>query len=84
LAANVREGYALSKKTAQKFSVERFNLRKLNELEDRKEYQIKISKRFTGLKTLSDSKELIWLGKKLRRISKRLPKQSSSVGVEAA
>jgi hypothetical protein len=46
--------------------VERFNLRKLNELKDRKEYQIKISKRFTGLKTLSDSKEINMVWEKIK------------------
>jgi len=30
----------VSKQAAQKFDVERFNLRKLNELEVRKQYQI--------------------------------------------
>jgi predicted rRNA methylase YqxC with S4 and FtsJ domains len=33
---------------------ERFNLRKLNELEVRKQYQIKISNSFASLKNLSD------------------------------
>ena len=40
--ANVRERLAVSKQVAQKFDVKRFNLRKLNELEVRKEYHIKI------------------------------------------
>jgi len=40
---------AVSKQAAQKFDWERFNLRMLNELEVRKQYQIKISKRFTAL-----------------------------------
>jgi hypothetical protein len=31
---------AVSKQTAQKFDVERFNLRKLSEMEVRKQYQI--------------------------------------------
>ena len=42
-----------SKEAAQKFGVERFNLRKLNKLEVRKHYEIKISKQvcsFGGLK----------------------------------
>jgi hypothetical protein len=37
---------AESKQTAQKFDVEIFNLGKLNELEVRKAYQIKISNSF--------------------------------------
>jgi len=44
-----------SKQAAQKFEVTRFNLSKLNELEVRKQYQIKISNRFAALKKLNDS-----------------------------
>ena len=35
-----------------------FNLRKLSELEVRKEYQIKISNRFAGLENLGDSDDI--------------------------
>jgi hypothetical protein len=35
--------------------VERFNLRELNELEVRKQYQIEISNRFAAFENLSDS-----------------------------
>jgi len=49
---------ALSKPTAQKLDGERFNLRKLNELEVRKEYQIEISKKFAALENLNDSKDI--------------------------
>jgi hypothetical protein len=42
--------------------VERFNLRKLNELDFRKEYQIEILKGFTGLESLSDGENInrVW------------------------
>jgi len=40
---------AVSKQTALKFDVEKFNLKKLSELEARKQYQIKISGRFSDL-----------------------------------
>jgi hypothetical protein len=40
---------AVSKQAAQKFDVERFKPRKLSELEVRKEYLIKMSKRFAAL-----------------------------------
>jgi hypothetical protein len=40
---------------AQKFDVERFNLKKLSELEVRKQYQIKTSNRFAALEDLNDS-----------------------------
>jgi hypothetical protein len=39
--------------------VERFNLRKLNELRFRKQYQIKISNRYAALQKLSDSKDIM-------------------------
>jgi len=40
VVAKVRERLAVSKQAAQNFDGERFNLRKLNELEVRKSYQI--------------------------------------------
>jgi hypothetical protein len=42
--------------------VERFNLRKLNELDVNKQYQIKISNRFTALENLNDGEGVnkIW------------------------
>jgi len=40
VVAEVREKLAVSKQVAQKFDGERFNLKKLNELEVRKQYQI--------------------------------------------
>jgi hypothetical protein len=43
------ERLALTKQESQKFDVERFNLGNLNELEVRKQYQIKISNRFVAL-----------------------------------
>jgi hypothetical protein len=42
--------WQLSKQKAQKIEAERFNLSKLNELKVKKQYQIKISNRFTALK----------------------------------
>jgi hypothetical protein len=46
---------AVNKQAAQKFDVERFNLRKLSDLEVRKHYQMKISDRFAALE-LEDRK----------------------------
>jgi len=37
---------------------ERFNLRKLNELKVRKDYQIEITNRFAALENLSDGKDI--------------------------
>ena len=48
---------AVSKQATEKFDVEIFNLRKLSELEVRKQYQIDIKYRFTALENLIVSKE---------------------------
>jgi hypothetical protein len=47
-----------SQQAAQKLDVGRFNLRKLCELEVRKENQIKISNRFAALENLHVSKDI--------------------------
>ena len=52
VVAIVRERLAVSNQATQKFDGERLNLRKLNELEVRKEYQIKITNRFATLENL--------------------------------
>ena len=48
MVAKVREKLAACKQETQKSDVERFNLRKLNEQEVKKQYQIKISNRFAS------------------------------------
>jgi len=47
VTVKIRERLAVSKEAAQTFHVEKFNFRKLNEMDVRKEYQINISNRFT-------------------------------------
>ena len=47
MVTKVRERLAVSKQAAQEFDWERFNLRKLNEVEVKKQYRIEIQ---TGLK----------------------------------
>ena len=54
----VRARLAVSKQTAQKFDGERLNLRKLNELEVRKQYEIEVTSRFAALETLSDGEDI--------------------------
>jgi hypothetical protein len=57
-------------RAAQKFDGERINLRKLNELEVRKQYQIEITNRFAALENLSDGEDIIRARKNTKRISK--------------
>jgi hypothetical protein len=49
VVSKVRERLTVSKQATQKFDAEKCNLMKLNELEVRKQYQIKISDRFLQL-----------------------------------
>ena len=48
---------AVSKQAARRFDGERFNLRKLHELEVRKQYQIEITNRFAALENLIDDED---------------------------
>jgi len=52
--AKVRERLAASKQAAQKFDGVRLNLREVNELEVRKQYQIVIKNGFAGLENYFD------------------------------
>jgi hypothetical protein len=54
----VRERLAGSKQPAQAFDVERFNFRKLNDLEVRKQYLVKTSYRFAALDNFNDSEDI--------------------------
>jgi hypothetical protein len=58
LVDNFRERMEISKQAAQNFEVENFKHRKLNELEVRKEYQIKFSKSFAALEDLNDNEDI--------------------------
>ena len=48
VVAKVRERLAVSKQAAQKLDGERFNLRKLKDLEVNKQYQIEITNKFAA------------------------------------
>ena len=53
VVAKLREKLAVRKQAAQKFEGERFNLRKLKELEVKEKYQIEITNRFAALENLN-------------------------------
>jgi hypothetical protein len=52
VVVKVKESLVVRKQAAQKFDGERFNLRKLNDLEVRKQYQIEITNRFAALENV--------------------------------
>jgi len=66
VVAKVRERLAVNKQAAQKFYGERFNLRNLNELEVKKQYQIEIRNRFAALETCIDSEDTNWTWEKIK------------------
>jgi hypothetical protein len=72
VVAKVREILAISKQAAQKFDAERFNLKKLSVLEVRKQYQIKISNRFTVLENLNVSEDINRVWENIKEIIKNL------------
>jgi len=58
VVVKVRESLAVSKQAAQRFGGEKLNLRKLNELDVRKQYQIEITNRFAASENLNDDKDI--------------------------
>jgi hypothetical protein len=52
VVAKVRKRLAMSRQTTHKVHMERFNLKKLNEVEDKEQYCVEISNRFTDMEKL--------------------------------
>ena len=60
VVAKFRERLAVRKQAAQKSDGIRFNLRKLNDLQIRKQYQIEITNRFAALEKISEDEDINW------------------------
>jgi bifunctional DNA-binding transcriptional regulator/antitoxin component of YhaV-PrlF toxin-antitoxin module len=58
VVAKVRERLAVRKQETQKCDGGRFNLRKLNDLEVRKQYQIEMTNRFAALENVSEDENI--------------------------
>jgi hypothetical protein len=63
-------------KAAQKCDGKRFNLRKLNELEVRKQYQIEFKNTFAALENLSDGKDIGMAWENIKENTKTSAKES--------
>jgi hypothetical protein len=50
--AKIEETLAVSKQTTSRFHMERFKLKKLNEVEGKEQYRVKFSNRFAALENL--------------------------------
>jgi hypothetical protein len=66
--AKVRERLAVNKQRSHSFHTERFNLKKLNELEGKEQFRVEISNRFAALEDLDAEVEINSTGKRLVRI----------------
>jgi hypothetical protein len=56
--SKVRERPAVNKQRSQRFRMERFNLKKLNEVEGKEQYHIEVSNRFAALEDLDTEVEI--------------------------
>jgi len=77
--AKVKERLAVSKQAAQKFNGEGFNRRKLNVLEDWKQYQIDFIKRFAALENLNDGEDINRVWENIKENIKTPTKKSLSL-----
>jgi hypothetical protein len=55
VVAKLREGISVSKRARQKFDLERFDMKKLDDVEVNEKYQVEISNRFSALESLDES-----------------------------
>ena len=76
VVAKVRERLAVSKQAAQKLDGDRFNLRKLKDLEVKKQYQIGITNRFAALGNISDDEDINTAWKNIKENIKTSAKES--------
>jgi len=63
VVAKVRQRLSVSKRAARKFSMERFNLHKINVVEVKEEYHVKISNRYSVSKNLDNDNDDMDIGK---------------------
>jgi hypothetical protein len=53
-----RERIAMDKQMPHRFHMERFNLKKLNEVEDKEQFRVEVSNRFAALEDLDAEVEI--------------------------
>ena len=70
MVANVREKFAVRKQAAEKSDGPRFDLRKLNDPEVSKQYQIEITNRFAALENVSEDEDINMVWENIKNISK--------------
>jgi hypothetical protein len=70
----VRERLGVSKQTMHNFHMERFNLKKLNNVEGKEQYRVEISNRFAVLENLDNDVDINRAWETIKRISQLQPK----------
>jgi hypothetical protein len=58
MAEKLMERLSVSKRVAQKFDMQRFDVRKLNDAEVKEQYQFKITNRFAALEIFDDNVDM--------------------------
>jgi hypothetical protein len=70
VVAKLREGISVSKRARQNFDLERFDLKKLNDVQVKEKYQVEISNRFAALESLDESFDIHNAWESIREIIK--------------
>jgi hypothetical protein len=76
VVAKIRERLAVNKQGLHKFHMERFNLKKLNEVQDKEKYHVEVSDRFAVLEDLDAEVEINTIWETTREIIKISVKES--------
>jgi hypothetical protein len=58
VVANIRERLAVNKQRSQRFNMDRFNLKKLNNVEGKEQFCVEVSNRFAALEDLDTEVEI--------------------------
>jgi hypothetical protein len=75
VVAKVRERLAVNKQRSQRFHMEMFNLKKLNEVEGKEQYYVEVSNRFAALEALDTEVEIYSAWEMIREKKKFQPKR---------
>jgi hypothetical protein len=76
VVAKIRERIAVNKQGSHKFHMERFTLKKLNEVEGKEKYRVEVSNRFAALENLVTAVEINTIWETIRENIKISAKES--------
>jgi hypothetical protein len=76
VVAKVRERLAVNKQRSQRFDMERFNLKKLNDVKSKGQFHVEVSNRFAALEDLDTEMEINSASETIRKNIKISAKES--------